>query len=62
MVDEGITGKGYDFDDIEQFEKILLSVAQDPNVLLDLKDNCISKAKDYVPEAALRVILDNILD
>ena len=62
VVDEGITGKGYDFDDVGQFEKILLSVAQDPSVLMRLKVNCISKAKDYVPEVALKVISDNLLD
>lgn len=60
IVEEGITGMGYDFDSAEQFEKILLSVAQDPKALLNLKENCIHKASDYIPEKALQILIKQI--
>lgn len=56
VVDEGITGVGYDFDDVDQFEKNLLEVAQNPKELLDMKENCIQKARDYIPESAIQIM------
>lgn len=58
VVDEGVTGIGYDFDNADQFEKILLEVAQNPNVLLNMKENCIRKAKDYIPELAIQIMTE----
>lgn len=58
VVDEGVTGIGYDFDNADRFEKILLEVAQNPNVLLNMKENCIRKAKDYIPESAIQVMTE----
>lgn len=62
VVDEGITGVGYDFDNAEQFEKILLEVAQNPKELLGMKENCIRKAKDYIPESAIYVMTEKFGD
>lgn len=56
VLEDGITGIGYEFDSTAQFENILLRVAQDPNILLNMKENCIRKAKDYVPEVAIQVL------
>lgn len=58
VVDEGITGIGYDFDDADQFERTLLEVAQKPNVLLSMKENCVRKAKDYISESAIQIMTE----
>ena len=58
VVDEGITGLGYDFDNADQLERILLEVAQKPNVLLGMKENCIRKAKDYIPESTIQIMTE----
>lgn len=58
VVDEGITGFGYDFDDADQLERILLEVAQKPNALLSMKENCIRKAKDYIPESTIQIMTE----
>lgn len=60
VVDDGITGIGYDFDDVTQLEEILLRVARNPKELLDLKENCIHKAKNYIPKTAIQIINKNI--
>lgn len=58
VIDEGITGIGYDFDDADQFERALFEVAQKPNVLLNMKENCVRKAKDYIPESAIQIMTE----
>lgn len=61
VIDEGITGIGYEFDDAKQFERILLNVAQNPQTLLNIKGNCILKASDYIPETVIQIIIGNII-
>ncbi len=61
VVDEGKTGLGYEFDNLKEFESILLQVAQNPKSLLDLKPNCIEKAKKYIPETAIGEITNQFL-
>lgn len=58
VIDEGITGVGYDFDNVEQFEKILLRVEQNSKTMLDMKENCIRKAKDFIPESAIQIMTE----
>lgn len=58
VVDDGKTGIGYEFDNEKQFEDVLVSIAHNPKMLLDMKENCIKKAKDYIPETAIRVMAE----
>ncbi len=60
VIDDGITGIGYDFNDMTQLEEILLRVAGNPKELLDMKENCIQKANDYIPETAVQIMNKNI--
>lgn len=60
VVDEGVTGIGYDFDDVEQFAQLLLNIAENPNTLLEMKYACIEKAENFIPANAIRVLLDAI--
>lgn len=58
VVDDGITGVGYDFDDEAQFEEILSRAVQNPESLLKLKENCILKARDYIPETVIQIMTE----
>ena len=58
VVDEGVTGIGYEFDNENEFENVLLGIAHDPQMLLDMKANCTKKAKDYMPETAIQIITE----
>lgn len=58
VVDEGVTGIGYEFDNENEFENVLLSIAHDPQMLLRMKANCTKKAKDYMPETAIQIITE----
>lgn len=57
VVEDGKTGIGYDFDDEKQLESILISVAENPQKMIDMKDNCLNKSKEYIPEAAIQIML-----
>ena len=60
IVDRGVTGFGYEFDNAAALEKILYDVAQNPQTMLDMKKNCLRKAKEYLPESAMRVLMDRM--
>ena len=60
IVDDGITGIGYDFDHTQRLEEILYQAMQNPQTLLDMKKNCLRKAKDYLPESAVQTLIDRI--
>lgn len=60
LVDDGVTGIGYDFDDEEQFGQTLIDAAQNPRIILDLKENCIEKANDYIPDKAIEIVIKNL--
>ena len=58
VVDEGMTGIGYEFDNENEFENVLLSITHNPQMLLDMKANCAKKAKDYMPETVIQIITE----
>ncbi len=58
VIDDGITGIGYKFDDLQAFEDVLIKIASNPKMLLNMKINCIEKAKKYVPETAMKVMAE----
>ena len=62
VIEDGITGIGYEFDNIEHFKEILLSVAHNSEMLFDMKENCIRKAKEYVPESTIQIMTLNFLN
>ena len=57
VVDDGITGFGYDFDNLDQFEAILKDIAECPQKIDDLRINCINKAVDYLPENVMEKVV-----
>lgn len=59
VVDEGETGVGYEFNNEKHFEEILLNAEKNPQILLDMKKTCINKAKNYTPEKATRIMVEN---
>ena len=57
IVDEGITGIGYDFGSTDQLKSIMFNM---PNTILEMKESCIGKAKTYHPETAIRVLIKKL--
>ena len=60
LIDNGVTGYGYTFDNIEEFENLLKDIANNPDKIEQLKSNCIKKAQGYIPENALSVLTQRL--
>lgn len=60
VVIEGVTGLGYEFNTSADFERILESIVADPSIVARLKDGCIKKAEDFLPENAIKPLFERI--
>ena len=60
VVIEGVTGLGYEFNTNVDFERILESIVADPSIVARLKDGCIKKAEDFLPENAIKPLFERI--
>ena len=60
VVDEGVTGIGYDFDDEDQFENILMMVAMNPDIILSKKKQCLQEAKKFKTDKVIQRFVELI--
>lgn len=61
IVDEGVTGIGYEFGNNEAMEKELKNVAVNPDLIIEMKSKCLIKAKSFTPETAIKNLLRKIM-
>ncbi|MBQ4518414.1 MAG: glycosyltransferase [Clostridia bacterium] len=54
IVEENITGVGYEFLNVEALNEILLNVAENEDMMNQMKSACIQKAEAFLPENALQ--------
>lgn len=59
IVCEAQTGIGYDFGDERQLKELLLKIAENSQIIYDMKTNCVNKAESYMPPKAVRVMINN---
>lgn len=60
IIEDGCTGHIYNVHNNSQFESILSNIANDPNLIINLKHNCIIKAQEYLPTNAIIPLVNNI--
>ena len=60
VVDDGMTGIGYEFGKFEDLVSILSDIAENPQKLNGLKENCIKKAERFLPATALKVLFEKM--
>ena len=60
VVDDGVTGIGYEFGKFEDLVSILSDIAENPQKLTDLKEICIKKAERFLPATALKVLFEKM--
>lgn len=60
VVEEGITGLGFDFNTTTDLEKIMEKIITDPSIITNLKQVCIRKANDFLPQNAIKPLTDRI--
>ena len=60
LIEEGVTGIGYELLDTEAFSEILLSLLDEPERLIRMKTACTEHAKRYLPNNAMGVLFDRL--
>lgn len=60
VVEDGVTGWGYDFNTTTDLEKIMEKIITDPSIITNLKHGCVRKANDFLPQNAIKPLIDRI--
>lgn len=53
LIKHNIEGILYDVGDKQKLTEILLNTADNPDMILDMKENCLRKAREYLPEKVM---------
>ena len=61
MVDEGVTGFGYEMGDVSGLARQLVAMAEDPETLNKMKSDCLKKSRDFTPQSALKNLIGNLI-
>lgn len=56
VVDDHVTGLGYEIDNQQALINILLEIADDPSIMNKMKENCLKKAKEFDSEEAIKIL------
>ena len=57
---EGVTGWGYEFDNLKQFKALLLKAAENPEEFLCMKKTALCQFKKYNPAELISVVIENL--
>ena len=61
VIEPGLTGIGYEFKNVMDLERVLIHIALYPEVIVAMKKNCLNKAKKFLPETAVRMMVDKMM-
>jgi glycosyltransferase involved in cell wall biosynthesis len=60
VVSEGETGYGYAIGEADALCEMLVDFAQHPDKMLSLRTNCLNRAKDFLPQNLLPILLERL--
>ena len=60
IIDEGVTGVGYEFGSYDALKEKLEKVAETPNTLLSMRESCIKKASDYRGDSLIHMTAEKL--
>lgn len=60
VVEDGVTGLGYNFNTTTDLEEIMDKIVTDPSIITNLKKGCVRKANDFLPQNAIKPLIDRI--
>lgn len=61
VINEGITGFSYEFNNVTDLIKRLGYVANNANCITDLKLNCLEKSRDYLPCSIVKMLIEKLI-
>ena len=57
---EGVTGWGYEFDNVNEFKQLLKKAAKNPNKFLSMKKTALCQFEKYNPAELISVFIENL--
>lgn len=60
IIDDGVTGWGYEMEDISALAELLKGIALQPERITTLKEACLNKSKCYIPATAIQGLVEQI--
>ncbi len=57
VIDDGVTGLGYSFDNSDELVLLLKKIASDPQIIQAMKVACVAKAKSFTPDVVLDILM-----
>ena len=60
LIDDKTNGIIFNFANFEKFCKTLENIANEPEIIVSMKEACINEAQNYRPDKALSVLINNI--
>ena len=60
IVDEGVTGIGFPYMENRRLEEILAQLISEPEIILNMKKNCLEKANCFSPESVIGILLERL--
>ena len=60
LIDDGVTGIGYEFYDETGLLNVLSEVAGNPEIILSKKEKCIARAKEFQANEVVQKLFDNL--
>lgn len=61
IIDNGETGIGYKFDELDQLKDILLDIVKKPKKLTPMRYLCIQKAQSYQPKEVINILIKQLI-
>lgn len=61
VVDDHVTGIGYEFNNIDDLKQKLMDIAKCTECINALKLNCLRKSKQFLPNEAIKIIIEQLL-
>lgn len=61
VIDDGITGIGYEFSNLEELISLLMNITSDHSIIETLKQNCIEKAENYTLDRVAQILRGGIV-
>ena len=61
VINEGITGFSYKFNNVTDLIKRLGYVANNANCITDLKLNCLEKSRYYLPCSIVKILIEKLI-
>ncbi len=62
IIDDDLTGLGYEFNNTAELTEILHKCCLAPRIALDLKEKCLMKSREFSPESVVGIMIDNLGD